>query len=169
MAEIPAGWYPDPSGNTTQLRYWNGSQWTDNYAPAQYAATQSEVPSGNPAASEPAAEYVYAQPMGDQQEPPFSAPAYNQPQPPYQQPYTAPSYANDTDKTLRLIAFILNILSCIAGAFAIIPLAWMVPMTVHSWGIYKGTKPNTVAFGVCTLLFLDLISGILYLVSTKDN
>ena len=34
MAEIPAGWYPDPSGNADQLRYWNGSQWTDNYARA---------------------------------------------------------------------------------------------------------------------------------------
>ena len=56
----------------------------------------------------------------------------------------------------------------IAVAVAVIPLAWLIPMTVHSWGIYKGTKPNTVCFGVCTLIFANLIGGILLLVSNKD-
>ena len=37
--------------------------------------------------------------------------------------------------------------------FLLIPLAWMIPMTVHAYKIYKGRKPNTVAFGVCTLIF----------------
>lgn len=166
MAEIPAGWYPDPSGNTTQLRYWNGSQWTDNYAPASYGTAQSEPP-----APETQAEFVDAQTIPNPPEQPYTPPQYNQPsyQQPYQQSYVAPSYTNDTDRTLRLIAFILNVVTCIGWAFTIIPLAWMIPMTVHSWGIYKGTKPNTVAFGVCTLIFLNLISGILYLVSTKDQ
>ena len=45
----------------------------------------------------------------------------------------------------------------------------MIPMCVRSWGIYKGTKPNTVAFGVCTLIFLSLIGGILLLISKKDR
>ena len=44
----------------------------------------------------------------------------------------------------------------------------MIPMTVRAWGIYKGTNPNTTAFGVCTLIFLSLVSGILLLVSKKD-
>lgn len=73
------------------------------------------------------------------------------------------------DRVLRLIAFILNIISCIGWCWLIIPLAWMVPMTVISWGIYKGTRANTVAFGVCTLIFVDLISGILLLISRKDT
>lgn len=30
-------------------------------------------------------------------------------------------------------------------------------MTVMSWGIYKGTRANTVAFGVCNLLFMNTI------------
>lgn len=38
-----------------------------------------------------------------------------------------------------------------------LPLAWMSPMTVMSWGIYKGTRANTVAFGVCNLLFMNTI------------
>lgn len=74
----------------------------------------------------------------------------------------------DTDKTLRLIAFIFNLITTISVGWLIVPLAWMIPMTVISYGIYKGTKHNTVAFGVCTLIFLNLISGILLLCSKKD-
>ncbi len=76
---------------------------------------------------------------------------------------------SESDKTLRLVAFIFNLISTIGLCFLIIPLAWMIPMTVISWGIYKGRKANTVAFGVCTLIFVDLISGILLLCSKKDR
>lgn len=41
-------------------------------------------------------------------------------------------------------------------------------MTVCAWGIYKGRRPNTTAFGVCTLIFVSLVGGILLLVSKKD-
>ena len=75
----------------------------------------------------------------------------------------------ETDKTLRLIAFIVNIITTVLVCWLIFPLAWMIPMTVVSWGIYKGKRKNTVAFGVCTLLCLDPISGILLLCSTKDE
>lgn len=76
---------------------------------------------------------------------------------------------SDKDRTLRLIAFIFNLISTIAVCWALIPLAWMIPMTVVSWGIYKGTRKNTVAFGVCTLIFLSLVGGILLLCSQKDD
>lgn len=146
MANPVAGWYQDPSGDPTKLRWWDGTQWTDNYAdaqPAQAAAQQSYQ------------------------------------QTPYQDPSVQPTYAqtqyaqtqtvNSTDQTLRLIAFILCILSAVSVCWAIIPLAWMIPMTVHCWKLYKGEKVNTVAFGVCTLLFVNIISGILLLVSTKEE
>lgn len=42
-------------------------------------------------------------------------------------------------------------------------------MTVRCWGIYKGTRPNTVAFGVCSLIFLSLVAGIMLLISKKDE
>jgi hypothetical protein len=77
--------------------------------------------------------------------------------------------ATDNDKTLHLIAFIFNIISTVSVGWTLIPLAWMLPMTIISYGIYKGTKKNTTAFGVCTLLFVNLISGILLLVSKKDK
>lgn len=61
------------------------------------------------------------------------------------------------DRNLRLAAFILNIISMVALGWTLLPLAWMSPMTVMSWGIYKGTRANTVAFGVCNLLFINAI------------
>lgn len=107
---------------------------------------------------------------------------YEQPQPAYRQVYAqpvapAPPIAlypmTDTDRNLRLVAFIFCILGLVECCWLIIPLAWMIPMSVISWGIYKGTKANTVAFGVCTILFMSfpcgLIAGILLLCSNKDR
>lgn len=63
----------------------------------------------------------------------------------------------NSDRNLRLTAFILNIISMVALGWTLLPLAWMIPMTVMSWGIYKGARANTVAFGVCNLLFVNTI------------
>ncbi|KFI59296.1 hypothetical protein [Bifidobacterium cuniculi] len=104
------------------------------------------------------------------------APAYEAPQ--YQRPYAAQpvqAYASqgyamsDSDRTLRLVAFIFMLISTVGLGWAIIPLAWMIPMTVVSWGIYKGTRPNSVAFGVCSLIFCSLVAGICLLISTKEK
>ena len=104
--------------------------------------------------------------------------SYEQPQPAYQQVYAQPVAPaapaalypmTDTDRNLRLVAFIFCILSLVGSCWLIIPLAWMIPMSVISWGIYKGTKANTVAFDVCTLIFCSLVAGILLLCSNKDR
>lgn len=47
----------------------------------------------------------------------------------------------------------------VALGWTLLPLAWMIPMTVMSWDIYKGTRANAVAFGVCNLLFVNTIGG----------
>lgn len=141
-----AGWYADPSGDATKLRYWDGNQWTDQY---------TDAPRVEPPA---AAQVVASAPQ------PSAVPAY-------QASYTPGQLypMSDSDRTLRLIAFILNIISTVGMGILIIPLAWMIPMTVRSWGIYKGEKPNTVAFDVCTLIFMGIVSGILLLVSHRDD
>ncbi|MDR1713790.1 MAG: DUF2510 domain-containing protein [Coriobacteriales bacterium] len=36
--QIPAGWYPDPSGNTSKIRYWDGISWTDKFLDAATSA-----------------------------------------------------------------------------------------------------------------------------------
>lgn len=139
MAQAQAGWYPDPSGDVTRLRYWDGSRWTDDYA----------------------------------QQPDCQQPGYQQPG--WQQPGTVGGQtcaqsvaAAGADRTLFLVAFVFCIITTVASCWLIIPLAWMIPMSVHCWGIYKGRSRNTVAFGVCTLLFVSLVAGILLLVGEKD-
>lgn len=199
MANPIAGWYPDPSGDQTKLRWWDGNQWTDNYAdavapqqqPAQpQTAAQSQATAQSQAAAQPQQPaQPQAAPQTQQVNQGFSQPQSQfQPQP---QPQPQPqgygqaqgcgqvpqqpgqgypqAQSASTDDTLRLIAFILAVISTVSVCWAIIPLAWMIPMTVHCWGIYKRTKPNTTAFGVCTLIFLNLIGGILLLVSTRER
>lgn len=138
-----AGWYPDPMGDATKLRYWDGAAWTDNYAPAQGQAAEGAQAAGTTVQSTVTVTTATT-----------AAVTY---------PMT------ETDRTMRLIAFILNVISAVACCWLLIPLAWMIPMTVVSYGIYKGTRPNSVAFGVCTLLFVNLVSGILLLCTNKDK
>ena len=68
-------------------------------------------------------------------------------------------------------AFVLMILGTIGLALATfgIALAWGIPMTIHAYKIRKGDSPNTVAFGVCSLLFVGIIAGVLLLVAPKDE
>lgn len=98
------------------------------------------------------------------------APVYAQPQYRPQPAMPGAIYPmTDTDRTLRLIAFVFSVVSLVVFAPAIFPLIWAIPMTVITWGIYKGKKRNTTAFAVCSLLFLSIVSGILLLCSHKDS
>ncbi len=150
MTNAQPGWYPDPSGDATKLRYYDGTRWTDDYT-------------ANPQQAQSAAAYTAQQTTTTTTTfaPAPVAAATLEPGAVYSM--------TETDRTLRLIAFILNVITTVFCGIFIIPLAWMIPMTVRSWSIYKGKKPNTVAFGVCTLIFLDLIAGILLLCSKKDK
>ena len=139
MGTQQAGWYPDPSGNATRLRYWDGMQWTNDFADAQPTA----CPEGG-----------------------YRAPAYGQ-------PVVAPVYYPSATTRERPDAqadriYLLSHLHYLGG-MGHHPLAWMIPMSVHCWGVYQGTKPNTVAFGVCTLIFVTVVGGILLLVSKKER
>ena len=149
-----AGWYPDPEGDTSRLRYWDGTQWTDNYTPIPTAA-----PAEDPQVAQAAAYTAQPTPAA----PVTSDTSYQVFDSEQIYPMTS------QDRVLRLIAFILNIISCVGWAWLIIPLAWMIPMSVHCWGVYQGTKPNTVAFGVCTLIFVTVVGGILLFVSKKER
>lgn len=147
-------------------------------APAQAAAPQpSAAGVAEPAQPDAGAAVPYAtaqapvvpaQPYAAAQPPVAPAPPTAQPA-----SYAAP--ASGTDTTLRLVAFVFMLVSLVSICIAtvlflpyVIMLAWVIPMTVRSWGIYKGTKRNTVAFGVCSLLFVSIVSGILLLVAKKD-
>jgi hypothetical protein len=42
-AQIPAGWYPDPAGDQTKIRYWDGQNWTDQTQDAQNPDLRTEA------------------------------------------------------------------------------------------------------------------------------
>lgn len=64
---------------------------------------------------------------------------------------------------MKLAAFILCLLSTIALGWMVIPLCWLIPMTVNVYKYSKGTKTLGVGFKICTLLFVNTIAGILLL------
>lgn len=70
---------------------------------------------------------------------------------------------------MKLAAFILCLISTILMGFAIFPLIWCIPMTVHAYGLYRDNEKPGIAFGVCTLLFVSLIGGILLLVDSAED
>ncbi|MDR0500358.1 MAG: DUF2510 domain-containing protein [Coriobacteriales bacterium] len=49
--QSPPGWYPDPTGDTTKQRYWDGNQWTDQFM--NVAPSVPSMPSAPSAPSMP--------------------------------------------------------------------------------------------------------------------
>ena len=154
MPEQQPGWYPDPAGNVSKLRYWDGASWTSEFSDLPAQSAQMPVQPQQPQAILSETTYSYAPESQTRLDPGYGQGGY---------------YMDENKRTLRMVAFIFNLISLITVCWLIIPLAWMIPMTVYSWGIYKGTKPNTTVFGVCTLIFLSLVGGILLLVSGEDR
>lgn len=165
MSNPVAGWYPDPAGDQSKLRYWDGQAWTDRFMdkPPEDAAQSSDASNQQTTAAYATdANYQSQGAQGTQSNP------YNV-QVNIVDPVQKTYELSSDDRTLRLIAFIFAIISTVSAGFLILPLCWMIPMTVYCWKLYKGTRANTVAFGVCTLIFLSVVSGILLLVSTKEE
>lgn len=68
----------------------------------------------------------------------------------------------------KTIAYAFSIVSTVICAIGLIPLCWMVPMTIHLNKCRKGEASLSIGFGICELLFVNIISGILCLVA-NDN
>lgn len=69
---------------------------------------------------------------------------------------------------LASVAKIFMLISCIVFGFCLIPLCWMIPMTVSLWGKIDRREPIDIGFKVCVLLFCNTIAGIL-LLCMNDN
>ncbi|GII28928.1 DUF2510 domain-containing protein [Planotetraspora mira] len=83
MTTTPAGWYPDPYGSP-QLRWWDGSQWTDATHPRDTYTQEAAPPPDQPAQTAPLrAPLRTEQPAwGHLGQPPLPAPAFGrQPKP----------------------------------------------------------------------------------------
>lgn len=73
---------------------------------------------------------------------------------------------NETIKTLALVFLILG---CISGACCfLIPLAWCLPMTLAIKRKLDNNEPIDVALKVCTILFVNVVAGILLFFTDID-
>ena len=137
MTDVPAGWYPDPSGNASKFRYWDGAQWTDQLqdrfaqeAPSQ--PTYGAVPGqpyqpGQPAyGAVPAQPYQPVQPTYPvaqnqpyQQMPPqYQQSTYQQPAPAYGVPQQPAKQGNGkavASLVIGIVGILLNIILALLG------------------------------------------------------
>ena len=68
-----------------------------------------------------------------------------------------------TKSTMKTIAKILMIVSTAITGLWLIPLAWCLPMTLNYCKKLNNNEPVSMNFKICTLLFVNLIAGILML------
>ena len=68
---------------------------------------------------------------------------------------------------LLTAAKVLMIISCVCIGWTIIPLAWLIPMTVKISKREKTSEKLSTGFKVCTLLFGSMLAGILLLCDSE--
>jgi hypothetical protein len=127
----PAGWYPDPAGDVTKLRYWDGSGWTEQLmdaATSQAAAPSVPVPSYSPDPN---------QPYGQQPYQPQYAPATTFP-------------GGKDNKNLAIAGLICGIVG-LGGAWLIALIGYILGALAIVFGI-KGRKSSAPKIGTASLV-----------------
>lgn len=102
---------------------------------------------------------------------------------------TVQSHTNSSNSTLKTVAFVFMIISlagCVLSSLTsiglavvdpigfvdviayLVPLAWSIPMTIKVYKARKNNEPLSTGFKVCTLIFVNLVAGIL-LLCDKDQ
>lgn len=76
-------------------------------------------------------------------------------------------FSETEDAALAVFAYMAV---CITFAVAaLLPLAYAIPMTVHVFRADKNGKPLGTAFKVCTLIFINIIPGILLFIRREPE
>ena len=70
---------------------------------------------------------------------------------------------------LAVAAKVFLILGCIAQGWLLLPLAWVLPITISICNKMKNNEPVGGGLKVCALLFVNLIGGILLLCRSEDK
>lgn len=87
--------------------------------------------------------------------------------------HTTYNFQNDQKKSGAFVEAIkiFMIIGTVANAwlFLLVPLAWCIPMTISYYKKTKNKEPIGTAFKICTLLFVNLVAGILMLIDDKEN
>lgn len=69
---------------------------------------------------------------------------------------------------LAVASKIFLILGCVAQGWLLLPLAWCLPITISVCGKIKRGEPVGTGLKVCSLLFVNLIGGILLLCRSDE-
>ncbi len=64
-------------------------------------------------------------------------------------------------KTMQSFLKFFMILSCVVYAVCIIPLCWLIPMTISTFKKIERNEPFSMAFSICTFLFANAVAGVL--------
>lgn len=76
---------------------------------------------------------------------------------------------NNEDDTIITVVKVFLIIGCIAQGWAILPLAWCIPITITIFNCFRDKKPINTGLKICTLLFVNLIAGICLLCINDEN
>lgn len=77
--------------------------------------------------------------------------------------------ANGGEDGLAIAAKVFLIIGCIAQGWLLLPLAWCLPITISVCNKMKVGEPVGMGLKVCSLLFVNLIGGILLLCRSDDE
>ena len=157
--QTPAGWYADPAGDQTKMRFWDGQSWTDQFTDAAVsnASTFAAAP-GQPAGVSTAAPVnQYGQYNQAQQ------PSYNyQQQPQYQQapfqqaPVQPAAPAGKDPKMMAIIGLVCGVVGLLVGFFVSMPVGIALGIPAIILGA-KGRKSSMKALGLVSLILGILV------------
>ena len=69
----------------------------------------------------------------------------------------------DDKKIFVLLIKIFMVIGCVVTGWAIIPLLWTIPLTMHVWRKLSDDEPISIAVKICSLLFVNIVAGIMLL------
>ena len=166
MSQQQAGWYPDPSGDTSKLRYWNGSQWTNDFSDFPQTSqpiepAQAISPYQPHQAAQSTQQHQRVQPPIPIQYPPYGYPSSGQPV--YPQPqYYAQAPAQQYNG-LAIASFVCGIIGiCVSCSFVVLPFS----VTATVLGALGRTKPGNrgLANAGLALGIAESVIGMLFFV-----